>query len=85
MKKVRRNMYLRFRRSMGGAGWVGCDKGSSLFEEIVEFSIFSSGVVVLSDLVDGSRNSDIDFCDFLETEFLPRTQSFLLFFRLFPD
>ena len=47
-------MTFKLKRSMGGVDWVGGNEWSSFFEEIVELTVFSSGAVVLSDLIGSS-------------------------------
>jgi hypothetical protein len=51
---------------MSSVDWVGGDERSSLLQEIVEFAVFSSGVVVLSGLVGDSGDSDIYFGELLK-------------------
>lgn len=72
-------------RSMGGVDWIGSDEGPSFFEEIVELSVFPSGVVVLSGLVDYSWDSDVNFGEFLERESFSWAESFFFFFGLFSE
>ena len=68
---------------MGGVDWVRGNKWSSFFEEIVELTIFSSGAVVLSDLIGSSWNSDVNFCEFFKSQFFSVTQSWFLLVGLF--
>lgn len=69
---------------MGGVDWVWSHKGSSFFKEVVEFAVFSSGVVVLSGLVGDSRDSDVDFGELFEGESFPGAESFFFGLGLFP-
>lgn len=68
-------MTFKLKRSMGGVDWVGGNEWSSFFEEIVELTVFSSGAVVLSDLIGSSGNSDVNFAEFFESQFFSMTQS----------
>lgn len=70
---------------MGGVDWVGGNKWSSFFEEIVELTVFSSGAVVLSDLIGSSWNSDVDFGEFFKSQFFSMTQSLFLLIGLFVE
>lgn len=63
----------KLKRSMSGIDWVWSNKWSSFFKEIIEFTIFSSGIVVLSYLVGSSWDSDVDFSEFFKWNFFART------------
>lgn len=49
---------------MGRVDWIWSDKWSSFLEEVIELSIFSSGLIVLTGLIGDSRDSNIDFGEF---------------------
>lgn len=70
---------------MSGADGVRCNKWSSLFEEVVEFSIFSSGRVVLHGLIGDSGDPEVDFSKFLNGEFFSRTKFFFFGLGLFSE
>ena len=70
---------------MGGVDWVGSDEWSSLFEEIVELSVFLAGLVVLHGLAGSSGDSNVDFGEFFKGEFLSRSDFFFFSFGLFPE
>lgn len=68
---------------MGRVDWIGGDERSSFLKEIVEFSIFLSGIVALSGLIGDSWDSNVDFCEFLERKSFSRAQFFFLWLGLF--
>lgn len=74
---------IKLKESMGGVDWIGGDEGSSFFEEVVEFAVFSSGVVILSGLVGYSGDSDVDFGEFFEWQFFSVSEFVLFLIGLF--
>ena len=71
--------------SMSGVNWVWSNKGSSFFEEVVELSVFSSGVVVLPGLVGDSWDSDVYFGKFFKGKSLSRAKFLLFWLGLFSE
>lgn len=69
--------------SMSRVDWIGGDERSSFLKEIVEFSIFLSGIIALSGLIGDSWDSNVDFCEFLERKSFSRAQFFFLWLGLF--
>jgi hypothetical protein len=69
---------------MSCVDWVGGDKGSSLFEEVIELSVFLSGLVVLHGLVGGSGYSNVNFGEFFKGKFFSGSDFLFFGFGLFP-
>ena len=65
--------------------WVGVDEGSSFLEEIVELSIFFSGVIILSDLIGDSWYSDVNLGDLVQRQLFSRAESFFLLLCLLSE
>ena len=70
---------------MSWVDWIGGNERSSLFKEVVEFSVFFSGVVVLSGLVGNSGDSDIDFSEFFEGQSFSWSDFLFFGFGLFSE
>ncbi len=70
---------------MSWVDWIGGNERSSLFEEIVEFSVFFSGVAVLSGLVGNSGDSNIDFGEFFKGKSFSWSDFLFFGLGLFPE
>ena len=66
---------------MSWVDWIGGNKWSSLFEEVVELSVFFSGVIVLPGLI---GDSDVDIGEFLKGESFSWSDFLFFGFGLFP-